>query len=109
VIKIEKKENAPTLISIQDEMTICNVLEQKNILYPHLRTDHDLQIDLSDVSEIDGAGMQLLIFLKHQAHIEKGELRFINHSEAVVEVVNIFNLSSFFNDPVVLLADRKGS
>jgi len=105
MITVKNNKNTPTLISIENEMTIYTVLEQKKKLYPYLKTDHNLQIDLSKVSEIDSAGMQLLIFLKHQAHQEQAEISFINHSKAVVEVVNLFNLSSFFNDPAVLLAN----
>ena len=62
----EQKEGLP-LVTIQDEMTLYNVLGQKNTIYPHLKPDHELQIDLSEVSKIDSTGMQLLIFLKNEA------------------------------------------
>ena len=97
------------MVSIQDEMTIYNVLEQKNNLYPHLKAENELQIDLSEVSEIDSAGIQLLIFLKNEASRKQNDLSFIDHSQSVVEVVEMFNLSSFFNDPVVLSADWNNS
>jgi anti-anti-sigma factor len=100
-ITIEDKKNFPTLILIQDEMTIYNVLEHKNKLYPYLKNENGLQIDLSNVSEIDSAGMQLLIFLKYQSQIEKKEITFTEHSESVKEVINIFNFSSFFDIPVI--------
>jgi len=100
-ITIEDKKDSPTLIFIQDEMTIYNVLEHKNKLYPYLKNENGLHIDLTDVSEIDSAGMQLLIFLKHQSKIEKNEIIFINHSESFMEVINIFNFSSFFDVPVI--------
>jgi anti-sigma B factor antagonist len=99
-IRIEDKKDSPTLIFIQDEMTIYNVLEHKDKLYPYLKNEHGLQVDLSNVSEIDSAGMQLLIFLKYQSDIEKKEITFIEHSESVMEVINIFNFSSFFDVPV---------
>jgi len=108
-IDVNEQEDGSTIIAIKDEMVIYNVLEQKNLLYPHIKPEHELQIDLSDVSEIDSAGIQLLIFLKNEATRQQTELSFINHSQAVVEVVEIFNLSSFFNDPVVLSADWDNS
>jgi len=108
-IEVKEQKDGPTLIAIQDEMTIYNVLDQKTTLYPHLKDDHELQIDLSEVSEIDSAGMQLLIFLKNEAIRKQNELTFVHHSQAVVEVVETFNLSSFFNDPVVLSADWNAS
>jgi anti-sigma B factor antagonist len=100
-ITIEDKKNSPILVRIQDEMTIYNVLEHKDKLYPYLKNEHGLQIDLSNVSEIDSAGMQLLIFLKYQSQIEKKEIIFIEHSESVIEVIKIFNFSSFFDVPVI--------
>ena len=108
-IAVNEQKEGLTLLTIQDEMTIYNVLEQKNTIYPYLIPDHELQIDLSAVSEIDSAGMQLLIFLKSQAIRKQNELSFIHHSQAVVEVVEMLNLSSFFNDPVVILADWNDS
>jgi anti-sigma B factor antagonist len=104
-IRIEDKKDSPTLIFIQDEMTIYNVLEHKDKLYPYLKNEHGLQVDLSNVSEIDSAGMQLLIFLKYQSDIEKKEITFIEHSESVMEVINIFNFSSFFDVPVTSSAN----
>jgi anti-sigma B factor antagonist len=108
-IAVNEQKEGLTLLTIQDEMTIYNVLEQKNTIYSYLKPDHELQIDLSAVSEIDSAGMQLLIFLKNEAIRKKNELSFIHHSQAVVEVVEMLNLSSFFNDPVVILADWNDS
>lgn len=108
-IEVKEQKDGPTLVSIKDEMTIYNVLEQKNNLYPHLKADHELQVDLSEVSEIDSAGVQLLIFLKNEADRQHNDLSFLHHSQSVVEVVEMFNLSSFFNDPVVLSADWNDS
>ncbi|MFT5852233.1 MAG: anti-sigma B factor antagonist [Colwellia sp.] len=108
-ITVNEQKEGLTLLTIQDEMTIYNVLEQKNTLSPYLKPDHKLQIDLSAVSEIDSAGMQLLMFLKNEAIRKQNELSFVHHSQAVVEVVEMFNLSSFFNDPVVILADWNDS
>jgi anti-sigma B factor antagonist len=108
-ITVNEQKEGLTLLTIQDEMTIYNVLEQKNTIYPHLKPDHELQIDLSAVSEIDSAGMQLLMFLKNEAIRKQNELSFIHHSQAVVDVVEMFNLSSFFNDPVVILAEWNDS
>tara|TARA_R110001583_G_scaffold27381_5_gene97954 strand:+ start:306 stop:638 length:333 start_codon:yes stop_codon:yes gene_type:complete len=108
-ITVNEQKEGLTLLTIRDEMTIYNVLEQKNTIYPHLKPDHELQIDLSAVSEIDSAGMQLLMFLKNEAIRKQNELSFIHHSQAVVDVVEMFNLSSFFNDPVVILAEWNDS
>lgn len=105
MITVNKQDTSQTKISIQDEMTIYNVLQQKDNIIMHLQTEHALQIDLSEVTEIDSAGIQLLILLKNEASRKKNELSFIHHSQAVIDIVETFNLSSYFNDPVVLSAE----
>ena len=104
-IEIRKQDDAATLVSIQEEMTIYNVLRQKDELFPLLESGQDLQIDLSAVTEIDSAGMQLLLFLKHEASKQASALNLIGHSQPVVEVVGLFNLTAFFGDPLVISAD----
>lgn len=104
-IEVNEIDGGSVLISVQDEMSIYSVLEQKNTIYSYIKRDCELQIDLSEVSEIDSAGIQLLMYLKNEANRKKNELSFLNHSQAVVDVVETFNLSSFFNDPVIISAD----
>ncbi len=38
-------------------MSIYNLMEQNNKPYPHLKTDNNRQIDLSEVTEINTTGM----------------------------------------------------
>lgn len=104
-IKIKRQDDVTTLISIQDEMTIYNVSKQSKKLLPCLKPDFKLQIDLSGVTEIDSAGLQLLVFLKKESGKINNELNLINHSMAVVEVFELLNLASFFGDPVVMPAE----
>lgn len=106
-IEIKSQDETSTLIAIQDEMTIYTALEQKENLLSYLKNDHELQIDLSAVGEIDSAGMQLLILLKKEAEMNNCKLSLIQHSKAVVEVIEHFNLIAFFGDSLVLLADWK--
>ena len=41
-IAVNEQKEGLTLVTIQDEMTIYNVLEQKNTISPHLKPDHEL-------------------------------------------------------------------
>jgi anti-sigma B factor antagonist len=106
-ITIKEKADDSTLAFIKDEMTIYKVLEQKNELYPLLKPDHELQIDLSEVSEMDSSGLQLLIFLKKESRRIQSSLSLIHHSQGVVELIEHLNLSTFFGDPLVIPADWK--
>lgn len=89
-------------VAIKDDMTIYTALEQKNRLLECLKPDHELRIDLSAVSEIDCAGLQLLLWLKQ----ESTKLSLMHHSQAVIEVMELLNLSSHFGDPMVLSENR---
>ncbi len=91
--------------AIQGEMTIYNAMEQKNKLAEYLKPVLELHLDLSEVSEIDSAGLQLLLWLKQEAT----QLNLIQHSQAVVEVFELLNLASHFGDPIVLSSHWKTS
>ncbi len=104
-----QEQNGITNITIKDEMTIYTALEQKNELAPHLKTDHELHINLSEVSEIDSAGLQILLFLKHEATTKNIDLSLLNHSQSVVEVLELLNLTAHFGDPIIISADWKSS
>lgn len=104
-----KESNDVTYLSIADEMTIYTALEQKNKLSQYLKADHELQIDLSEVSEIDSAGLQILLFLKQESSTKNIILSLTHHSQAVVEVFELLNLSAHFGDPIIISADWKSS
>ncbi|WP_019613969.1 STAS domain-containing protein [Psychromonas ossibalaenae] len=106
-IEITNTNDLETLININDEMTIYTVLEQKNCLLTHLQAGHTLNIDLSAVSEIDSAGIQLLIFMKKTADKLDSDFNLLHHSQSVFEVIELFNLTDFFADPIVLPAEWK--
>jgi len=107
-IQVNEK-NGVTHLDIQDEMTIYTALEQKNELSQHLKADHELHINLSGVAEIDSAGLQILLFLKQEAIKKNITLSLIQHSQAVVEVFELLNLTAHFGDPVIISADWKSS
>jgi len=108
-VDILKLDDIVTKITVQDEMTIYTVLEHKNTLLPQLKEGHELQLDLSKVSEMDSAGAQLLIFMKQESLRLNNHFTLVHHSEAAVEVIELLNLSAFFGDPVVIPADWSGS
>ena len=107
-IKVKEKDGV-THIEIKDEMTIYTALEQKKELSQHLKADHELQIDLSEVSEIDSAGLQILLFLKQEASTKNILLTLAHHSQSVIEVFELLNLTAHFGDPIIISADWKSS
>ena len=94
--------NHPTVLRIEGELTIFRAIELKQAL---LADPAPLEIDLSGVTEIDTAGVQLLMMAKKAAQRAKRELRLVGHSPVVLEVFELLNVAAYFDDPL-LLASR---
>ena len=89
-------------LELINELTIFTAAEQKDQLIAFLNTGNDLEINLAKVSEIDTAGLQLLILLKREAgHLGKN-LSYVMHSKAVLDILELTNLTAVFGDQVVL-------
>ena len=101
-VTMTPKANAPCHFTIEGEMTIYNALELKGQLLAPLDQCADIEIDLAGVSEIDSAGLQLLVMAKNEARARGKTLRICRHSPAVLDVLDICNLEGFFGDPVLI-------
>lgn len=109
IIDVKSKTKNTTHLAIQGEMTIYTASEQKRALAEYLANCGELQIDLSGVDEIDSAGLQILMFLKRETVTRRINLSLIRHSQAVVEVMELLNLTKHFGDPIILSANWKSS
>lgn len=98
----KKRKGDARVLRIEGEMTIYRATELKQTLQAALDAAGALEIDLSSVTELDTAGVQLLIAAKKTAQVKQQELRLTAHSAAVLDVLEIFNLVSYFGDPVVM-------
>ncbi|MHB9118569.1 MAG: STAS domain-containing protein [Burkholderiales bacterium] len=100
-IYAENKEGR-SILHVDGEMTIYQAADIKNELMGHLASSEGVDIDLSAVSELDSAGLQLLILAKREATQTGKSLRLLSHSQAVLDVLDICNLAAYFGDPVVM-------
>lgn len=98
----EGTKSAQSRYAITGEMTIYRAAELKHSLIEHILQNEEIEIDLSKVSEIDSAGLQLLILAKLEASVRNKPLRFEGHSPAVMEILDLSDLAGFFGDPVVI-------
>ncbi|OAI25048.1 lipid asymmetry maintenance protein MlaB [Methylomonas koyamae] len=89
-------------LTIEDELTIFTAAEQKTGLLNFLGSGDDLEINLSQVSEMDTAGLQLLILAKRESARTGKALRFVMHSKVVLEILELANLTTAFGDQVVI-------
>ncbi len=83
-------------------MTISTAAKQKKMLLALIKSTHKLVINLSQVSELDTAGAQLLILLKLEAARAHKNVRFVMPSNAVLDVLALGNLTALFVDLLCL-------
>lgn len=92
------------VLRIEGELTIFRAAELKPVLLDHPAPS---EIDLSGVTELDTAGVQLLLLAQATALSAHRELRLVAPSPAVTEVFELLNLAAYFDDP--LLMDARGT
>jgi anti-anti-sigma factor len=92
-----------SLLRIDGELTIYRAAELAAAMRTALAAVADggaLDLDLSEVAEMDSAGVQLLLAARRSA-IESGRaLRLIARSAAVDDVLAILHLTALFGDTV---------
>lgn len=91
-------------LRIEGELTIYRAAELKTELLAALAEHKRLAIDLSQVSEFDTAGVQVLMLAKQAARAAEGELHLQAHSPAVLDVIQLLDLAAFFGDPLLVPA-----
>ncbi len=91
-------------LSLTEDLTIYHALEQKNTLLDALSSTSELELDLLQVSDIDTAGLQLLILLKKEAQRTGKRVAIVAHSQAVRSVIDFCNLATELGDPLVIPA-----
>jgi anti-anti-sigma factor len=95
-----------TLVA-ESEMTIYQAAEMKSVLLEPFNKASVVEVDLSAVTEIDVAGIQLLLMMKKAAKAKQCELKLCRHSPAVLEAFELANLAAFFGDPLVMQSSGK--
>lgn len=91
-------------VRIEHDLTIYNAAALKEQLLESLGATQVLELDLSQVGEIDSSGVQLLILAKRESLREGRRLSIVAHSPAVRETIDFFNIAAYFGDPLVIQA-----
>jgi anti-sigma B factor antagonist len=98
--------SAATTLRIEGELTIFRAMELKPVLLP---VPPLTEIDLSGVTDLDTAGVQLLMLAKKAALGEGRELRLVGHSPAVIDVFELLNVAAYFGDHLVMDSRTKAA
>ncbi len=98
------ENSSPPALAISGEFTIFTAADLKpRLLHAVIDAEsEDVDIDLSEVSEIDSAGLQLMVMTKRKAQARGKNVRFVRHSDPVLDLVDLCDLSGFFGDPVLI-------
>ena len=91
-------------VAVEGDMTIYAALALKDKLLLPLAQCKAVEINLAGVSEIDSAGLQLLIVAKNEAQARGKTLTLTGHSQAVLDLMAQCDLQSFFGDYVLIHA-----
>jgi anti-sigma B factor antagonist len=82
------------VLAVEGEMTIYRASELRAAMLQAL-APAGLALDLSQVSELDSAGVQLLVAAARSAREAGGELRLVASSPAVAETLGFLGLQHF--------------
>ncbi len=76
-------------VGIEGELTIYTVAELAAALLPQVGPAARLELDLSQVTEMDGAGLQLLAVIEREAGINGTALSLTGQSQAVTQTLQL--------------------
>ena len=105
-VTVELAADGLSRITIVGEMTIYNAMELKDKLLLSLAQCETVEMNLVGVSEIDSAGLQLLLMLKTEAAVRNKTLSITSHSPAVLDVLDLCELEGFFGDNVLVYPQK---
>jgi anti-anti-sigma factor len=88
-------------VLLTGELTIYTVAETKTGLAEAMNGAEEVEVDLSGVSEIDTAGLQLMLIAKRNPEVP---VRFVNHPPSVLRLVDLANLGAALGDPLLIAA-----
>src|SRR5690242_20566626 len=87
----------PCRVTLTGNMTIYAAAALKDRLIAALNVVDALEIDLSEVSDIDTGGIQLLILAQRHAERAGKHLRLVAHSRPVLDLIELYRLGEFFS------------
>jgi anti-sigma B factor antagonist len=103
-VQVERTENG-VRVMLAGELSIYTAAETKAALADAMGEADEIEVDLAGVSEIDTAGLQLMLIIKRNPG---KTVRFINHPPSVLRLVDLANLGSALGDPMFIAATESG-
>ncbi len=93
--KAAKKINGPARVAIEGEMNIYRAAELKKTLIDGLEASPAIDVDLSEVEEMDTSGIQLLVLARMEAARLKKQMKITAASSAACTLIELYNMGEF--------------
>ncbi len=90
--------SASNVIALEGELTIYRAAELKPLLLAALPGTGPIELNLAEVSEVDTAGLQLLMLLRREAQALGRALHLRSPSLAMVEALELLDLAAWFGE-----------
>lgn len=94
-VAVEKNEEKCSL-KINESMNIYSACDIKKKMFEGFSDCSEIEIDLSDVTEMDSAGFQLLILVRREAERLKKSLRIVSMSHVVSSLMALYRMEGYF-------------
>lgn len=101
---IREQSEGRNRLCLMGECNIYSAGELRPVLLEALNEPRDLELDLSAVTEIDTAGLQVLMAAKNMARSAGQDVRLLSHSQPVLELIEIYDLAVWLGDPLIVSA-----
>jgi anti-anti-sigma regulatory factor len=90
--------SASNVIALDGELTIYRAAELKPLLLAALTGAGPIELDLAEVTEVDTAGLQLLMLLRREAQALGRALHLRSPSLAMVEAFELLDLAGWLGE-----------
>ncbi|WP_017475298.1 lipid asymmetry maintenance protein MlaB [Pseudomonas sp. PAMC 26793] len=81
-------------VRIDGELTIYTVAELAGALLPQIGAAPRLELDLSQITELDGAGLQLLAVIRREASIAGVALSVTGQSPVLIQALQLCRIEA---------------
>lgn len=88
-------------LTVQEDMNIYHAADQFRLINDALAENDAVELDLSQVVDMDATGLQLLIHFKRESRRLGKVARITGHGPTVREVIDLTHLAGWLGDPIV--------
>ncbi|MEW6704453.1 MAG: STAS domain-containing protein [Pseudomonadota bacterium] len=106
---LNEERGAVRRLVFEGELTIYHAHALRDTLTHALAASGEVEADLAGVTDIDTAGIQVLMAAKRAAERRGRALRLLSHSPPVVALIELYDLAGWFGDPLVLTPEAEAA